>query len=62
MLGDKLTFGQVTPYIAGSLFATLALSLTIICYFRGLYRLSVGISGATLILLFLYKIAAMTTG
>jgi hypothetical protein len=53
--GDTLVVGQVTPYVAGALFA--AIALTIACYFTNLYRVSIVIAAATLVLLFVYKVA-----
>jgi hypothetical protein len=57
--GEALVIGEVTPYVAGALFATVALALTVICYFANLYRSSVAITATTLILLFVYKVAVM---
>jgi hypothetical protein len=57
--GDTLVVGQVTPYVAGALFAAIALALTITCYFANRYRVSIVIAAATLILLFVYKVAIM---
>jgi hypothetical protein len=54
-LGEALAIGQVTPYVAGALFAAVALALTVICYFVSLYRTSMAIAAATLILLLIYK-------
>jgi hypothetical protein len=55
--GEALGLKQVTPYVAGALFATVALALTVICYFASLYRASMAITAAALILLFVYKVA-----
>ena len=55
--GDALVIGQVTPYVAGALFAVIALALTVLCYFASLYRTSMAITAATLALLFVYKVA-----
>jgi hypothetical protein len=55
--GDALVIGQVTPYVAGALFAAVALALTVLCYFASLYRTSMAISAGTLTLLFVYKVA-----
>jgi hypothetical protein len=57
--GEALVIGEVSPYVAGALFATVALALTVICYFANLYRSSVAITATTLILLFVYKVAVM---
>ena len=57
--GDALVIGQVTPYVAGALFGAVALALTVICYFACLYRVSIAIGVASLILLFVYRIAVM---
>jgi len=57
--GEALVIGQVTPYIAGALFATVALALTVISYFASLYRTSMAITATTLILLFVYKVAVV---
>lgn len=55
--GEALVIGQVTPFIAGALFAAIALALTLTFYFASLYRVSVAITAATLVLLFVYKVA-----
>jgi hypothetical protein len=57
--GDALVIGQVTPYVAGALFAAVALAFTVGCYFAGLFRTSIAITTATVILLFAYKVAVM---
>ena len=57
--GNALVIGQVTPFVAGALFAAIALALTLTCYFAGLYRVSVAITAATLVLLFVYKVAVV---
>jgi hypothetical protein len=57
--GEALVIGQVTPYIAGELFATVALALTVISYFASLDRTSMAITATTLILLFVYKVAVV---
>ena len=54
--GEALAVGQVTPYVAGALFAAVALALTIICYFTGLYRTSIAITITNLVLLLVYKV------
>jgi hypothetical protein len=58
-LGKALLIAQVTPYVAGALFAAVALALTVISYFASLYRTSVAINAITLILLFIYKAAVV---
>jgi hypothetical protein len=57
LLGDALTIVQVTPYVAGALFAAIALAVNVACYFAGLYRVSIAVTAATLVLLFVYKVA-----
>jgi hypothetical protein len=57
--GEALVIEQVAPFIAGALFATIALALTIICTFANLYRTSMAVTVAALILLFVYKVAVM---
>ena len=57
--GDALVIGQVTPYVVGALFAAVALALTVACYFAGLFRTSIAISAATVVLLFAYKVAVV---
>ena len=57
--GHALVIGQVTPYIAGALFAAVALTVTVTSYFADLYRISIALAAATVILLFGYKIAVM---
>jgi hypothetical protein len=59
LLGDVLAIGQVTPYVAGALFAAVALAPTLICYSAALYRVSIAIATATLVVLFVYKVAVM---
>jgi len=53
--------GQVTPYVAGALFAAIALALTVIAYFASLYRTSIAIMVATVVLLFVYRIAVVAS-
>ena len=57
--GDALIIGQVAPYVAGALFAAVALALTIICYFARLHRTSIAITATSLILLFAYKVVVV---
>jgi len=57
--GEALVIGQVSPYIAGALFAAVALAMTIICYFASLYRTSMAITATSLILLFIYKVVVV---
>ena len=57
--GEALLIGQVTPYVAGALFASVALALTVVCTFANLYRTSMAIAGSTIVLLFVYKVAIM---
>lgn len=57
--GDALVIGQVSPYVAGALFAAVALALTVTCYFTSLYRVSIAITAATLVLLSVYKVAVV---
>ena len=54
--GDAVAIVQINPYIAGALFATVALALTVLCYFASLFRTSIAVTAATLILLFAYKV------
>lgn len=56
---DALAIGQVTPYVAGALFAAVALALAVIGYFTGRYRVSIAIAAATIALLFVYKVAVV---
>jgi hypothetical protein len=56
---EVLVIGQVTPFIAGALFATVALALALLCTFASLYRTSMAITVTALILLFVYKVAFM---
>jgi hypothetical protein len=37
--GEAFVIGQVTPYVAGALFAAVAFALTVICYFASLFRI-----------------------
>lgn len=57
--GEALNIAQVTPYVAGALFATVALALTVIFYFASRYRTSMAITAISLILLFVYKVVAI---
>jgi hypothetical protein len=57
--GDALVIGQVTPYVAGALFAAVALALAVLCYFTSLFQTSIAIAAATVILLFAYKVAVV---
>jgi hypothetical protein len=50
---------QIAPYVSGALFATVTLALTIVCYFAGFYRTSVGVAAASVIALFIYKVAVV---
>jgi len=45
------------PLRRWSLFATVVLALTVICYFASLYRTSMALTSTTLILLLVYKVA-----
>ncbi len=57
--GETLVIGQVTPYVAGALFAAIALALTVIAYFANLHRTSIAITVATVVLLLIYRIAVV---
>jgi hypothetical protein len=57
--GEALVIEQVTPYVAGALFAAVALAVTVTCYFAGLYRTSIALAASTVILLLVYRIAVM---
>ena len=57
--GEILVIGRVTPYVAGALFAAVALALTVIAYFASLHRTSIAITVATIILLLVYGIAVV---
>ena len=57
--GETLVIGQVSPYVAGALFAAIALALTVIAYFAGLHRTSIAITVATVVLLLIYRIAVV---
>ena len=57
--GEALAVVQVAPYVAGALFAAVALALTLICYFAGRYRASIAITVTTVTLLFVYKVAVV---
>jgi len=57
--GETLVIGQVTPYVAGALFAAIALALTVIAYFASLHRTSIAITVATVVLLLIYRIAVV---
>jgi uncharacterized MAPEG superfamily protein len=47
------------PIGRGALFAAVALAVTVTSYFAGLYRISIALAAATVILLFGYRIAVM---
>lgn len=57
--GAVMVVGEVAPYVGGALFATVALALTIICYFASFYRASMAIAGASIVALFIYKVAVV---
>jgi hypothetical protein len=57
--GQALVIAQVTPYVAGALFAAVALGLTVTCHFAGLHRVAIAIAAATVALLFVYKVAVV---
>jgi hypothetical protein len=47
LYGDALVIGQVTPYVAGALFAAVALAVMATSYFAGLYRIPIALAAAT---------------
>jgi hypothetical protein len=55
--GDALALAQVTPYVAGALFAAVALAASLTCYLAHFYRVSIAIAAAVLVTLFVYKVA-----
>jgi hypothetical protein len=57
--GDALVVGQVAPYVAGALFAAVALALAGACYLGALYRTSIAIAVATVVSLFVYKLTVV---
>jgi len=57
--GETLLVGQVTPYVAGALFAAIALALTLMAYFASFHRTSIAITVSTVVLLLVYKIAVV---
>lgn len=57
--GDALAVVQVTPYVAGALFAATALALTLSAHFAGFHRVSIAITAATVVLLLIYKVAVV---
>jgi len=59
LYGDALLIGQVTPYVAGALFAAVALALALACYLAGLYRVTIAVVTATVTVLLIYKVAAI---
>ena len=59
LYGEALGVGQITPYIAGALFAAVALAVTIVCFFASLYRTSIATAATALILLFVYKVVVV---
>jgi len=57
--GPAIVIEKVTPFIAGALFAVVALALAIICYFANLYRIVMVITTGTLVVLFVYKVVVV---
>lgn len=57
--GETLVVRQVAPYVAGALFAAIALALTVIAHFASLHRTSIAITLATVVLLLVYRIAVV---
>lgn len=57
--GDALLVDQVTPFVAGALFATVTLALTMVCYVFRFYRIAICLTAATLIVLATYKVAVV---
>jgi hypothetical protein len=57
--GSALTIAQVTTFIAGALFAAVALALAVACYAAALHRTSVGIAVTTVVALLVYKIVVI---
>ena len=57
--GDAFVSAEVTPYIAGALFAAIALALAVVGYFASFYRTSIAITIATIILLFVCKVTVV---
>ena len=57
--GETLVVQQVAPYVAGALFAAIALAFTVMAYFASLHRTSIAITVATVVLLLVYRIATV---
>lgn len=57
--GDALVVDQVTPFVAGALFAAVALAATMICYALRLYRTVMSVTAATIIVLLTYKMVVV---
>lgn len=57
--GDTLAIAQLKPYVAGALFAAVALALALMCYLAALYRISIAVTAATVAALIAYKFAAI---
>ena len=55
--GEALTLAQVTPYVGGALFASVALGTALVCYLAGLYRSATGLAAAAVLALLIYKVA-----
>jgi hypothetical protein len=55
--GEALTVAQVTPYVGGALFASVALAAVLVCALAGLYRSSTAIAAAAVLALLVYKVA-----
>jgi hypothetical protein len=58
-MGTPLSSARSSQMQAGALFAAVALAATDTSYFAGLYRISIALAAATVILLFGYRSAVM---
>lgn len=57
--GDTIAIAQLTPYVAGALFAAAALALVLICYLAAPYRISIAMTAVTVAALLAYKVVAI---
>jgi hypothetical protein len=57
--GSALTLAEVAPFITGALMAALGLWAAVIAYFVERYRLAIGIVGAVISAMLIYKVVVI---
>jgi hypothetical protein len=57
--GEALTIAQVTPFVGSALATALVLAAALVCHAWGYYRVVMGGTVATVVLLLVYKIAVI---